>query len=356
MTEPIAVSASAASESTAGGGPERVRLARRELRGRARYFFQTPEWIERISPHVGADVVLGALVSEGRPLVASIVRRRVRRIAGVNFRILSEARVDHEPLAESLIGSGDDGAIGFDDLADLSGPWDVALLRRLRAGSPWLELADGTKLVRDEPDFGVAVLDTSMGFDDRWAAMSSSLRASIRAARRRIEARGGMTVAVATGEEVGAAFDAFVALEAAGWKGARGTALRKTPAMRDVLRGYLLASGTAQVRSLHCEGTLAASVFGVSLAGAFVAMKVTYDERLAELSPGSVLWADLIEACCADPAIARLDGVAWTPWLERWGMDREPTYTLIAFNSGFRGSAAKLGWPIERVLSSLRHA
>lgn len=356
MTERIAVSVSAAPDSSADGGLERVRWAWRELRGSARYFFQTPEWIERVGPHLDADAVLGALVADGQPLAASILRRRVRRVAGVSFTILSEVRVDHEPLAESVVGSASRHAIGFDDLAGTTGPWDVALLRRLRAGSPWLELVDGTQHVRDEPGFGVAVLDTSIGVEERWAGMSRHLRASIRAARRRVEARGGATVAVATGDDVGAAFDRFVALEAAGWKGARGTALAQAPAMRDTIRAFLIASGAAQVRSLYCEDTLAASLFGVSVAGTFAAMKTTYDERLAELSPGSVLWADLIEACCADPAIGRLDGIAWTPWLERWGMEREPTYSLIAFNRGFRGRAAKLGWPIERMLARLRHA
>jgi CelD/BcsL family acetyltransferase involved in cellulose biosynthesis len=145
-----------------------------------------------------------------------------------------------------------------------------------------------------------------------------------------------------------------VALEAAGYKGVRRMALAQTSSMRDLWRDYLLASDTAQIRTLHINGGLAASLVGSLTAGAFVAINMAYDQNLAELSPGSVLWADLIESCCADPTVQRIDCLGYPRWAYRWAMEREPTYSLLAFNDGLRGAVAKMGWPIRQRIKALR--
>jgi CelD/BcsL family acetyltransferase involved in cellulose biosynthesis len=362
-------------QSAASGGPQienavvaaaelgtpdgsRVRAAWTELGANARYFFQTPEWIERIAPLVDPDVVLGALFHDGRPVAASILRRRLRRVAGVAFNILSEVRLGAAelPLADSLIEASQGGGRSrLDDLLDVTAPWDVVFLSRLRVGSPWLELASGSKDVRDEPDVGVGVLDTSAAIDELHSAMPRNMRDTIRKARRRIDQRGGAEVRVATGPDIAEAYDGFVTLEAAGWKGGNGTALAQTPWMRDMLRDYLLACDTAQVRTLYIDGRLAASQFGVRVAGVLSLMYVTFDEDLADLSPGNVLMADLVESCCGDPGVERIDCGGWQPWHQRWGMIREPTYTLVAFNRRSpRGMIARLGWPAEQLLAARR--
>ena len=336
----------------------RVRSAWAGLGANARYFFQTPEWIERIAPLAGPDVVLGALFCEGRPIAASILQRRLRRVAGVAFNVLSEVRLGAAelPLADSLIEVPPSGGRSrFDDLLDVTAPWDVVFLSRLRIGSPWLELAAGSKHVHDEPDVGVGVLDTSVALDERQAALPRNMRDTIRKARRRIDQRGGVAVRVAPGPAVAEAYDGFVTLEAAGWKGLNGTALAQTPWMRDMLRDYLLACDTAQVRALYIDGRLAASQFGVRVAGVLSLMYVTFDEDVADLSPGNVLMADLVESCCGDPSVERIDCGGWQPWHQRWGMIREPTYSLVAFNRRSpRGMVARMGWPAERLLAARR--
>jgi CelD/BcsL family acetyltransferase involved in cellulose biosynthesis len=345
----------AADLGTADGS--RVRSAWAELGANARYFFQTPEWIERIAPLVGADVVLGALFHDGRPIAASILRRRLRRVAGVAFTVLSEVRLGAAelPLADALIEVPQSGRSRLDDLLDVTAPWDAVFLSRLRVGSPWLELAAGFKHVRDEPDVGVGVLDTSVAIDERHAAMPRNMRDTIRKARRRIDQRGDAEVRVAGGPDVAEAYDGFVTLEAAGWKGVNGTALAQTPWMRDMLRDYLLACDTAQVRALYIDGRLAASQFGVRVAGVLSLMYVTFDEDLGDLSPGNVLMADLVESCCVDPSVERIDCGGWQPWHQRWGMIREPTYSLVAFNRRSpRGMIARMGWPAERLLAARR--
>jgi CelD/BcsL family acetyltransferase involved in cellulose biosynthesis len=355
MREWTVVPAGAVRENTGSSTFESVLSAWSELGGTARYFFQTPEWIRCMSSHAGADVHLSAMRENGRPVATFVVERRARRFTGIDFTIL--LNVPFEPsesrLADGVIDRALGARITVEEVACVFGRWDVLNLSQLRLGSPWLELANCTKYVRTEAGPGSAVIDTSMAFEERWARMPRKLRASIRAARRRIEARGGAQVSVANAHAA-AAFDEHVALEAAGYKGVRRMALAQTSSMRDLWRDYLLASDTAQIRTLHINGGLAASLVGSLTAGAFVAINMAYDQNLAELSPGSVLWADLIESCCADPTVQRIDCLGYPRWAYRWAMEREPTYSLLAFNDGLRGAVAKMGWPIRQRIKALR--
>jgi len=303
------------------------------LGSNARSIFQTPEWIEGLAKRVDDDVVWGVLVVTGRPAAVSVLRRSVHREAGVMWNVLSELRVGESQV---LYGDGllDRRLIGgrrLRDLLDASGSWDVLRLTGLRSDSPWLELADCAH-VQAEADGGVGVFDTSCGIEECWGSIHKNMRDSLRKAQRRVAASGDASVVVATGSDVAEAYEAFIELEASGWKGRGAGALVKTRQEREMLRDYLRVSNTAQVRSLHIDGRLVASQVAVTVARTLFLWKIAYDQQFATLSPSNVLMADLVESCCADPGIDRIDCLVWQPWHARWGMVREPTYSLLAFN------------------------
>jgi hypothetical protein len=324
-----------------------------ELRGSAEYFFQTPEWLALAEAHLGGDVVWGALLEDARPVAVSVLRRWRRSVGAVGFIVLSEAAVfdADPPLADGLIDAQAVDRIRFEDLLSASGRWHAAWLRRLRAGSCWLTLARAGDDVASEPDGGAAVVDTTIPADEWYASLPRNMRDSIRKARNRIEGRGGGEIVVSTGSDIAAAYEQYVALEAQGYKTERGTALA-LPAMaapRKLLGDYLVASPQNEVRSLFVDGRLAAAQVSHLTGRGLFLHKVAYDEQLADLSPGNVLMAELIEACCADPGVDRIDCGGWQPWHERWGMEREPTYRLVAFNRRCaRGALAGAAWDARR--------
>ncbi len=336
-----------------------VRWAWQELGANAKYFFQTPEWMEHAAALIEGDLAWGVLTESGRPAAVSVLRHSQRKRAGIRFRVLEEARVGDwlYPYTDCLLDrkAGGRRTIDLDDFADASGPWDVLNLRALRVGSPWIELAVGRAYLQEEPDGGVGILGTRLGPDDWLRTLPRNMRDSIRKARGRIEACGGGQVVVSTGPELPAAYEQFVALEASGWKGAQGTALSRRPAMRGLLRDYLPSAGTAHIRSLFVGDRLAASQVGVTVDGSLFLMKVAYDEQLAHLSPGNVLMANLVEECCEDPAVDRIDCTVWQEWHQRWGMVREPTYRLLAFNHRTVGGAVVgSAWHSRRLFTRQR--
>ena len=115
------------------------------------------------------------------------------------------------------------------------------------------------------------------------------------------------------GDDANTALDEFLKLEAAGWKGARGTALaaREGDAafVREAVLG-LVNAGVAEVATLSSGDSVVAA--GVMLRhrrrGFF--FKIAYDEAVAKTSPGVQLTLDLTRHMCADSNIDNVNSTA----------------------------------------------
>ncbi len=136
----------------------------------------------------------------------------------------------------------------------------------------------------------------------------------LRRLRHRLSEHGAVRFEVArTPEEVAAALETFLRLEASGWKGWRGTALMR----HDGDAAFIRRAAVALAANRQCEiVTLRADVTPV--AGAIVLrhhdrafyFKLGIDERFAKFSPGVQLTLDLTRHLCADPAIVSADSTA----------------------------------------------
>ncbi len=333
-------------------GFEGVRWAWQQLDGDARYFFQGLVWMDGIATLVDEDVAWVVVMESDQPAAVSVLQRLRLTRAGLSLRVLSEVRLGDMgyPFADCLLGAHADTTptIDVDDLLRVAGAWDVVDIKSRRIGSPWVELVASKGWVQEEPDGGVGILDTRRGGEEWRKSLPKNMRDSVRKARRRIAASGGSEVIVSTGSEVPTAFAQWVALEASGWKGVEGDALAHRQEWRDVLGHYLRTTESAQIRSLLVDGRVVASQICVTCDRSLVLMKVAYDEQLGRLSPGNVLMADLVEACCENPDIDRIDCTVWQDWHQRWGMVREPTYRILAFNQrSVRGRAAQAAWHVR---------
>ncbi|WP_062231882.1 GNAT family N-acetyltransferase [Aureimonas sp. N4] len=109
------------------------------------------------------------------------------------------------------------------------------------------------------------------------------------------------------------AFEDFLYLEAAGWKGRAGSALlqdRHRAAFAREAMSSLSAQGDARIYALRQAGEVVASFVVLLSNGAGVAWKTAYDERLASLRPGALVAALATEAMIDDPAIRFVDSCA----------------------------------------------
>lgn len=146
-------------------------------------------------------------------------------------------------------------------------------------------------------------------------ALSTKKLKELRRQRNRLaEQHGSVRFDVARSpDEVDRAVEIFLALEASGWKGERGTALQQNEGdlsfIRNATRG-LAENSQCEIVSLHAGDTpVAAAVVLRHLDRAFY-FKLGIDERFAKFSPGVQLTLELTRHLCADAALTTADSTA----------------------------------------------
>jgi CelD/BcsL family acetyltransferase involved in cellulose biosynthesis len=136
----------------------------------------------------------------------------------------------------------------------------------------------------------------------------------LRRQRHRLAEHGALSFEVARSpQEIFAAIETFLALEASGWKGKRGTALVQVEGDAIFIRRATRAladSGQCEIVTLRAGNTpLASGIVLRHLDRAFF-FKLGVDERFAKFSPGVQLTLELTRHLCADGAIASADSTA----------------------------------------------
>jgi CelD/BcsL family acetyltransferase involved in cellulose biosynthesis len=145
-------------------------------------------------------------------------------------------------------------------------------------------------------------------------ALGSKKLKELRRLRHRLAERGTVTFEVARSpQDVAAALKIFLALEASGWKGARGTALAQNDGdIRFIRRATpaLAASNQCEIVTLRAGDTPVAAGIVLRHQNRAFFFKIGVDEQFAKFSPGVQLTLDLTRHLCADPAIASADSTA----------------------------------------------
>ena len=145
-------------------------------------------------------------------------------------------------------------------------------------------------------------------------AVSSKRRADMRRQRKRLAERGDLRhVSYRKPEEVSAAFQEFVDLEAAGWKGRasrRGRAIRNAPPLRafaETMIVGLARDGCAGIEALRLDGRAIAMNIWLRSGRTAFGWKMAYDEAYAKWGPGSLLMEAMPETVFAQGDIDTLD-------------------------------------------------
>ena len=144
--------------------------------------------------------------------------------------------------------------------------------------------------------------------------LSSKRRAELRRHRKRIAERGDLRhVSYRKPEEISAAFQEFLDLEAAGWKGRasrRGRAIRNAPPLRafaETMIVGLARDACAGIEALRLDGRAIAMNIWLRSGRTAFGWKMAYDEGYAKWGPGSLLMDAMPETVFANGDIDTID-------------------------------------------------
>ncbi|RMG43959.1 MAG: GNAT family N-acetyltransferase [Acidobacteria bacterium] len=173
-------------------------------------------------------------------------------------------------------------------------PGDARSLR------PWLE---GWQAAGGRFRLWKAVPSPYVRIEGDWEAYEAGLRtkfrANLRRRRRNLEKREG-EVAVETvtgGERLAGALGDALEIEAAGWKGRRGSAIRCRPELASFYAEWCARAaelGWLRLSFLTAGGRRIAFNLNLEVEGREYCLKIGYAPEMARYSPGQLLWQELL--------------------------------------------------------------
>ncbi len=144
-------------------------------------------------------------------------------------------------------------------------------------------------------------------------ALSGDSRKALRRRERRLRERGEVSrVALTPGEDGARWIAEFLALEASGWKGRRGSALASTPGNLRYASAMLAEAhrrGRLQMVGIDCGGRPVSRCCNLIAGEGSYAWRTAYDERYAEYSPGVMAEIESMRAFHALPGVSWMDSI-----------------------------------------------
>jgi CelD/BcsL family acetyltransferase involved in cellulose biosynthesis len=280
--------------------------------------FLHPAFLPEAAAALGGHVeLLACLVPGGRAVSAMpVVHSRIGRVAPA----LSFFVHDYAPLGAPLAAIDAPGAIRglVEGAADAAGEGRAILFPYLPAnGAIAATIREAAAAVgRDAIRIDLherAALDREAGVDPR-RALTPRRRKEYARQMRRLDETAPVVIEVAeTPDAVRRSFEEFLALEARGWKGRHGTAMRDLPKVAPFARAAvagLARDGACRIFTLRAGGRAVAMLVVFVAGGTATTWKIAYDEAFARFSPGAQLMLEAPKLLFADPAIVRIDSLA----------------------------------------------
>lgn len=311
--------------------------------------FLSHEWVCTWWRCFGAGKALRILiVKAGAETVAAVPLMLSRaRIYGLNVRRLEFLHNDHTPRFDFILTHSPEQACRavWDHLRAQDDRWDLLELRQVSAGSPALEYtaqcarADrhlvGLRQGEESP-----YVSFVGGWENYTGQLSHNHRTKIRKGLNRLMRQGRVRMEIVSAEEdVGAALDDGLRIEAAAWKEGAGTAMRS---QSDVQRFYKMFAeraahlGTLRLIFLTVDRARIAFAYALCYRNKLYVLKAGYDPAYARYSPYNLLCYLVFQ----DGFESGLDEYEFLGGNEAWKLDwtrqTRRHYSLFVFPPGLR--------------------
>ncbi|HWS18098.1 MAG TPA: GNAT family N-acetyltransferase [Candidatus Elarobacter sp.] len=172
------------------------------------------------------------------------------------------------------------------------------------------------------------------------AGTRPKFRSHLRRAKRQLEEQGTLALKHFNSADP-EALEKFYILEASGWKGAEGTAIKCDPRTRqfyDAIAQAAARDGYLSLDFLELNGKPIAGHFGFNLRGRYFLAKAGYDEAFRRYGPGQLLVHEILNET-PQRGLHEFDFVGPATWDEsRWASERRTNYRVFIFRKSFYGA------------------
>ncbi|MCC0016694.1 MAG: GNAT family N-acetyltransferase [Rhodobiaceae bacterium] len=269
--------------------------------------FNGPEFAEAAARALGADEALQAMLAwredgDGRELVGLMPFRRRNRW-GIGFPVVEAWAHPYAPACLPLVRKdcAEAATIALFDAitADPALP-GIVMLPLLSLDTPFAAaLLSVRKPLYVHAGHQRAVARSANDGDAYLAqTLSGSRRKRLRQQLNALAKEGEISFSmVRDARDVNAALGVFLQLEASGWKGQAGSALKSDPASRDLADAAVSAlarRGQVRILILHVDTRPVAGLVAFVADGTAWLWKIAYDENFARHSPGKHVMMEMV--------------------------------------------------------------
>jgi CelD/BcsL family acetyltransferase involved in cellulose biosynthesis len=222
-------------------------------------------------------------------------------------------------------------------------------LKRVPADSPALAALQSAfrhrGLILKKADVGASWISLDESWTEPESCLNARRKSDMRRARRIAENWGALEVEIArpSCQQLPHLLDEFFCTEAAGWKGAQGTALVLDPVRSAFFRRlatYTLEQGTLRLCFLRIGGRVAAAQIALESGDTFSLLRSGYDEQFARCSPSVLLLLETLRyAAHSGLHFYEFNGGV-EPWTRIWTDRERPSCSLRCYPFSPRGTAA----------------
>lgn len=172
-------------------------------------------------------------------------------------------------------------------------------------------------------------------FDAYKATLKKNFRMRLHRSQNKLARLLNVTVDVITNDAVSEEnLKHFMDLEASGWKGRRGIAIKSSPidiALHTTLVQRLARRGWLEWHWLKTDGKVIAGLLMFKIAGVQRVYKIAYDEDYRIYSPGTMLLFKVIERAFSNSKINEINFLGDAKWLRNWQFEKRVNYMVALF-------------------------
>lgn len=324
-------------------------------------------WREQFAPDAALRVLTRRNSNDSLTAALPLLLTRTR-IYGVPVRELSALANVHSGRFDLLAEDPSESARAFLDALVKQADWDVLRLVDVPQGGAAEALIDAAGSAGLRSGRWASMSSPYIALPDSWSEMEQRLsrhfRANMRRRWRRLSEMGAVTSDLCDGRDhavLEARLDEGLRLEAEGWKGRGGTAIRQaadTLGFYTALARQACSDGQLRLWFLRLDGRAIAFHYGLQDGARYLLLKPAYDEAHGAVGPGHLLMEVVLQDCIAR-GLKEFDFLGpGMPWKSDWASNSRPHHWLYLF----RGSRGRMvhdlkfrAAPMVRDLLARRH-
>ena len=316
--------------------------------------FQHIAWQEAFidghyQPEKHGTLVFAVATMGDRPVAIVPLMYRSDRRYGIPVRVIelmhpTDMGVRDFPIADGADTKNIIDTILYKTLPAAGYRWDIAEIKGAVENSTAhlaFQAAAGLKIA--EYDHDSNRLKSVAGRDQCFSLISKSHIKKTKRKRKHFETLGKVDYELITAaEDLPRAYEIFLAIEDSGWKGSDGL---KTSLRNDIPQKRFYESMIANTAPelnfcaiiLRLNQEPVAAKLCTKTGDTLFMLKISYDDRYQEHSPGSLLLLYLLEQFSEDEQVDYISFITGQQWMWRWSAERQPVFWCQIFNSTAAG-------------------